>query len=206
MAAYLGLSGSWLPPQMSMDLLYSIRSIQQLPGLVPSIMRRHPVAVVAKLVQRVIPNCCVCRQCLHHSNLRKNDSILIRLCVRNTRLNLIRTYLCGSHMVGEVLIVRPMRKENNNLSFGILANGTNPGRVNTRKTAWPTSATACSTPATTWSNETRYQLAHDDEVQLGVLSITVVTALVSSTIGSKPPFVMLYFLVMRTFYPPNDFF
>ena len=110
LAAYLGLSGSRLPPQMSMDLLYSIRSIQQLPGLVPSIMWRHPVAVVAKFVQCVISNCCVCRQCLHHSNLRKKE--LSDTLYRNARLNLNRTYLCGSDMVGEVLIVRPKNKEN----------------------------------------------------------------------------------------------
>ena len=159
MQAYLGLSGSPLPPQMSMDLLYSIRSIQRLPGLVPSIMRRHAVAMVAKLVQRVIPNCCVCRQCLHNSNLWKKEVFYItfRASISYSRLNLRNTHLCGSHVVGEVLVVRPKIKENDdNFSFGILGfskiNGTHPGRVRTRKTEWPTSATACSTPATTWSN------------------------------------------------------
>ena len=84
MAAYLGLSVSWLPPQMSIDLLYSIRSIQQLPGLVPSIMRRHSVAMVTKLVQRVIPNGCVCRQRLHHSDLGKKEEVEMCISYKET--------------------------------------------------------------------------------------------------------------------------
>ena len=86
----------------------------------------------------------------------------------------------------------------------ITINQTHPGRVNTRKTACPTSATACSTPATTWSNDTRYQLAIDDGVLYkGVLSINAVTFLVSHTIGSEAPFVMLYFHTKLTFYHMN---
>ena len=49
-------------------------------------------------------------------------------------------------------------------------------------------------------------LGFDGEVQVVVLSITVVASLVPPTIGSRPPFVMFYFLVMITFCPPSKFF
>lgn len=51
------------------------------------------------------------KQCLKISNSKS--------LWRNTSLKLNCTYLCGSHMVGEVLIVCPMSKENDNLSFRI---------------------------------------------------------------------------------------
>ena len=49
-------------------------------------------------------------------------------------------------------------------------------------------------------------LGFDGEVQEVVLSITVVASLVPPTIGSRPPFVMFYFLVIITFCPPSKKF
>ena len=49
-------------------------------------------------------------------------------------------------------------------------------------------------------------LGFDGEVQVVVLSITVVASLVPPTIGSRPPFIMFYSIVIITFCPPSKFF